>query len=482
MFTGSQVDVNFLSPTQENIFRPGNPDNYIVTVGPGVEVVGDSVPNNGVIGHSIDIQDNTIRIIATEYGVLTEEPFNGVSIRDFNNTLPPIKSAELRTSDMGHQPQDVTFTDGIVFINNSGLEQFAGDEAIVDIQFASDSADQGPTLEMTFDDSPAFDGFRSQIVGTLQDAWEQWTSGFTQGLADINIELEVTIGAQDPNFDAFTRSAWGKSTGEFTSDGKRIDTPSIAHELITGEDLNGSEPDAVLEFRSPIRDIFADPAFAESLLAHELGHPLGIVAFNGRNSATPFEANAADGTFDGPRSGSVPIAQSASGFDTDHLAQGLMSPRVDSSESVTARELSVLADLGLPIAGANPENRQPNVVSDEAVAQAGAATTIDVLANDSDPDGDTLSLASVAQPANGQATITSDGRLSYTPNDGFTSTDSFTYTVSDGQGEPRRARSRSPWTRSTSSTCPRSTRWPPSISATSAGRPMRTGGTSGWRT
>ncbi len=60
--------------------------------------------------------------------------------------------------------------------------------------------------------------------------------------------------------------------------------------------------------------------------------------------------------------------------------------------------------------------------------------TIDVLANDSDlADGDTLSIASVGTPANGTALIVL-GKIRYTPDANYAGIDSFSYTVSDGNG------------------------------------------------
>jgi large repetitive protein len=59
---------------------------------------------------------------------------------------------------------------------------------------------------------------------------------------------------------------------------------------------------------------------------------------------------------------------------------------------------------------------------------------VPVLANDTDPDGDALSVASVTQPAHGTATINADGTVRYTPNANYHGADSFTYTVSDGNG------------------------------------------------
>jgi hypothetical protein len=58
-----------------------------------------------------------------------------------------------------------------------------------------------------------------------------------------------------------------------------------------------------------------------------------------------------------------------------------------------------------------------------------------LLANDTDANGDALSIKGVTSPSPGGATVTLDGEwVYYTPPPGFTSADSFTYTVSDGRG------------------------------------------------
>jgi hypothetical protein len=55
-----------------------------------------------------------------------------------------------------------------------------------------------------------------------------------------------------------------------------------------------------------------------------------------------------------------------------------------------------------------------------------------VLANDSDPEGDSLSASLVAEPSNGVVIVDTDGSFSYTPNTDFNGTDSFIYGVNDG--------------------------------------------------
>ena len=77
-------------------------------------------------------------------------------------------------------------------------------------------------------------------------------------------------------------------------------------------------------------------------------------------------------------------------------------------------------------------NRAPAAVDDTAtVARNGDGVFIDVLANDEDPDGDPLTVASVTQASSGSVVNNGDF-VTYTPPNGFQGEDSFSYTVSDG--------------------------------------------------
>jgi VCBS repeat-containing protein len=81
-------------------------------------------------------------------------------------------------------------------------------------------------------------------------------------------------------------------------------------------------------------------------------------------------------------------------------------------------------------------------VDDPPVANADTATVIEdgtvdiaVLANDTDVENDSLSLVSVTQGAHGTVAKNADGTVTYTPAPDYSGSDSFTYTVSDGQGK-----------------------------------------------
>jgi len=74
-------------------------------------------------------------------------------------------------------------------------------------------------------------------------------------------------------------------------------------------------------------------------------------------------------------------------------------------------------------------------VFDEFNASTGIATvTGNVLANDIDPAGGTLTISGFSQGANGSVVYNNDGTFTYTSNASFTGTDTFTYTIADGQG------------------------------------------------
>jgi len=81
----------------------------------------------------------------------------------------------------------------------------------------------------------------------------------------------------------------------------------------------------------------------------------------------------------------------------------------------------------------NVSNPGPTAVDDSASTDEDVPVTISPLANDSDPDGDDLTITA-ADAVNGSVTVNPDGTVTYTPNPGFNGTDTITYEISDGEG------------------------------------------------
>ncbi|MEX2173763.1 MAG: Ig-like domain-containing protein [Pirellulaceae bacterium] len=81
-----------------------------------------------------------------------------------------------------------------------------------------------------------------------------------------------------------------------------------------------------------------------------------------------------------------------------------------------------------PTGVANSYTTPQNTILTVALAQG-------VLANDTDPEGSTLTAAVVTQPLHGSLTLNTNGSFTFTPTTGYTGPDSFTYRVSDGTNQ-----------------------------------------------
>lgn len=91
-------------------------------------------------------------------------------------------------------------------------------------------------------------------------------------------------------------------------------------------------------------------------------------------------------------------------------------------------------------------NAKPLARSDLATTKGRKRVTINVLANDTDADGDCLRISDLTQPGNGTATLNTGScnpanpdTITYRADSGFKGTDTFTYEVDDGNGGTDRA-------------------------------------------
>ncbi|MBZ6379809.1 Ig-like domain-containing protein, partial [Pacificimonas aurantium] len=91
---------------------------------------------------------------------------------------------------------------------------------------------------------------------------------------------------------------------------------------------------------------------------------------------------------------------------------------------------SVEAQLTVEI---TPVNASPVAVDDSATVAEDGTVTIDVLANDTDADGDDLSIGSLSNVTGGSAAVVG-GEVIFTPSANFYGAAGFTYTASDPDG------------------------------------------------
>ena len=83
-------------------------------------------------------------------------------------------------------------------------------------------------------------------------------------------------------------------------------------------------------------------------------------------------------------------------------------------------------------------NDAPYAYNDFVAIVEGATITIDVLANDTDQDGDDLTIVSYLNPDHGTVEITDDNMINYTADPGFIGEDTFTYDIEDPDGTTSR--------------------------------------------
>ena len=84
--------------------------------------------------------------------------------------------------------------------------------------------------------------------------------------------------------------------------------------------------------------------------------------------------------------------------------------------------------------GEQDSNTPPSAKDDSAITDEDKSVTVNVLTNDSDADNDSLSVVSVSNPEHGSVTKNSDNTITYTPHNNYNGSDSFSYTISDGNG------------------------------------------------
>ena len=100
--------------------------------------------------------------------------------------------------------------------------------------------------------------------------------------------------------------------------------------------------------------------------------------------------------------------------------------------SVSARDAFLNETSGSVSASATTtSNLAPTATNDDASLEANNSLLLNVLANDSDPEGDTLSVTGFSQGISGSVS-SNGGSITYTPDPDFMGNDSFSYTIDDG--------------------------------------------------
>ncbi|HCG8132228.1 TPA: tandem-95 repeat protein [Vibrio parahaemolyticus] len=247
----------------------------------------------------------------------------------------------------------------------------------------------------------------------LSEDFDAYTIDLNEVFKDSDSSLEFSVSGNNSIQISIVN---GVATITPTADwnGKEIIT-------FTAKDPSGDSISQTVNFTvAPVADIVADKATVVEDTPTII-KVLGNDTFEGDDKVVSLDTNngPANGTVSVNPDGSVTYTPNENYHGADNFTYIVTSGGV--SESTT-----VNVDVA-------PVNDAPVAKADTAVTDEDTPVTIDVLPNDTDVDGDTLSIQSASVPeAQGKVEIV-EGKLVFTPAENFNGDAEITYTVTDGQ-------------------------------------------------
>ncbi|EOD5342137.1 tandem-95 repeat protein [Vibrio parahaemolyticus] len=251
---------------------------------------------------------------------------------------------------------------------------------------------------------------------TLAEDFTPYTIDLNTAFSDVdNVDGELTFSVSG-NSNVLVSIENGIATISPTADWNGSETLTF-----TATDPSGESISQRVDFTvAPVADIVADNATVVEDTATII-KVLGNDTFEGDDKVVSLDTNngPANGTVSVNPDGSVTYTPNDNYHGADSFTYIVTSGGV--SESTT-----VNVDV-------TPVNDAPVAKDDIATTQEDTAVTIDVLPNDTDIDGDTLSIQSASVPeAQGKVEIV-EGKLVFTPAEDFNGDAEITYIVTDGQ-------------------------------------------------
>ncbi|EGQ9823013.1 tandem-95 repeat protein, partial [Vibrio parahaemolyticus] len=189
----------------------------------------------------------------------------------------------------------------------------------------------------------------------------------------------------------------------------------------TAKDPSGESVSQTVDFTvAPVADIVADKATVVEDTPTII-KVLGNDTFEGDGKVVSLDAN------NGPVNGSVSVNPDGSvTYTPNDNYHGIDSFTYIVTSGGVSESTTVNVDV-------TPENDAPVAKDDTAITDEDTPVTIDVLPNDSDVDGDKLSIESASVPKEQGTVEIVDGKLVFTPAENFNGDAEITYTVTDGQ-------------------------------------------------
>ncbi|EMK6579727.1 tandem-95 repeat protein [Vibrio parahaemolyticus] len=247
----------------------------------------------------------------------------------------------------------------------------------------------------------------------LSEDFDAYTIDLNEVFKDSDSSLEFSVSG---NSNVLVSIENGIATISPTADWNGSETL-----MFTATDPSGESVSQTVNFTvAPVADIVADKATVvedTSTIIKVLGND----TFEGTDKVVSLDTNngPANGTVSVNPDGSVTYTPNDNYVGKDTFTYIVTSGGVSESAIV---EVNV-----------TPVNDAPVAKDDIATTQEDTAVTIDVLPNDTDVDGDKLSIESASVPKEQGTVEVVNGKLVFTPAENFNGDAEITYTVTDGQ-------------------------------------------------
>ncbi|WP_297774026.1 Hint domain-containing protein [uncultured Roseovarius sp.] len=208
------------------------------------------------------------------------------------------------------------------------------------------------------------------------------------------------------------------------------------------DDPDGNSTSGRIEFVDADGAISGEMTFAEieNLLLPENGAPVTNPDAATTDEDTPVDipvlANDSDPESDPLTVGSATATNGSVTVNADNTLTYTPNPDFNGTDTITyaAEDGTGNSTPGTVTVTVTPVNDAPVAGEDTDTTDFETPVDIPVLANDTDVDGDSLSVDSATDGANGTTSVNADGSITYTPDAGFSGSDTFDYTVTDGNG------------------------------------------------
>ncbi|SFR48576.1 cadherin-like domain-containing protein [Litoreibacter janthinus] len=420
-----------------------------------------------VTGATVPVEQGTVEIVGNQVVFTPAENFNGTatisySISDGNGGtdtaihvvhVTPVNDAPVAVDDIAE-----TFEDEAVVIDLIGNDTDVDGDPL-NIGTVSVPPEQGTVVDngdgtVTFTPAPNYTG-PAQITYTVQDG----QGGEDSGEAVVNVEVigvndgpqavddtattdedtPVTIDVLDNDFDtegdalSITTATVPADQGTVeVVDGKLVFTPAenfngeatITYGITDGN--GGADIGEVVVTVTPVND---DPIAVDDIETTDEDQPITIDLISNDTDV--------DGDPLSVGSVSVPADQGTVVDNGDGTVTFTPAPNFNGPATITYTVVDGQGgeDEGQAVVSVGAINDGPVAGDDSDVTDEDTPVTVDLLANDSDDDGDDLTVINATVPAD-QGTLVNngDGTVTFTPAPNFNGTATISYEISDSNG------------------------------------------------